>query len=370
MATPPLHITVTALSMPGDFRDIGHEIKMVKAALLYADTVTLASPKATILSAVGGLLFQPPNVRREAVRDIIAEQPNGRAALQAIQWLRGRPKGSLQPSEVLFLRKTEEDLRRAEEQMVTMIESLVSDASVGDLAEALDAKVLTLHPVGLDQETFTTDAMAEAVQELLLTVIGPAADTYPMFDDSAGDLARALINEGRVPGVRLERATQAGLAGRYIEQLEAFPDAEMSVILNARSQLATPLIRFRSGLGEMAARLKTTSLDPEFDTAADEAYRREIAPALDELRELAEERRLLPALRREATGRSAEATSRAVIALGVATMTGLADIAQYVAAVTAAVDIAAGVVVSRRAVDEKMKHNKFLWLYEAEGALR
>jgi len=264
MAAPLLHITVTALSMVGDFNDISHEVRLVKAALLYADHVTLASPKATLLSAIGGLLLQPRHERRKAVREIVSSQPDTKSVLDIVETLRRQPKGSLKPDHLIMLRKAEQALEHAEEQMMEIIERMVTNASVAQLAEALDAGVLTLDPMGLDQDSFTTEAMMAATQELLVTVVGPAANTFPLFDDSAGNLVRLMIKEGHVTGAKLLPATQAGLAARYIDQLEAFPNAEMSVVLEARTQLSAPLIRFRSGLSEMASSLSATPLDDGF----------------------------------------------------------------------------------------------------------
>jgi hypothetical protein len=45
-----LHVTVTALTALGEL-DLRHETQLVKAAVLYADRVTLASPKAVLLAS-------------------------------------------------------------------------------------------------------------------------------------------------------------------------------------------------------------------------------------------------------------------------------------------------------------------------------
>ena len=369
MTVPPLHITVAAFSMPGKFNDLSHEVRLVKAALLYADQVTLASPKATLVTAIGGLALQPMDLRREAIRSIVASTPNGKQALDVITTLRRQRRGSLTPGHLLVLRQAEEAFQRAEAGMTQVAEEMLSDESLPELSEAMAAGLLTLDPMGLDQPILTTEIIGEAVQKLLASVISPSSQTYPMFDDSAGGLMRAMVNDGAVDDVRLSRATQAGLAGRYIEQLEAFPDAEMSVILEARRTLAQPLTRFRSGLSEMASELGSTPIDQEFAAAADDAYRREIEPALEDLHDLAQQRRLLPALRREIVGQSASAGAKGAVAFAMATAAGLHGIAEIAAGVTAAADIAGAVAASRREAVAKMRENKFLWLYEAPTRL-
>jgi len=254
--------------------------------------------------------------------------------------------------------------------MLGIIRGMVSDPSVNELASAIDAGVLALDPLGLDQASFDTEALTLAAVNLLTNVVGPRADTYPLFDDSAGGMLRAMLREGHLPDARLAPATQAGLAGRYIDQLEAFPDARMQTVLEARDALASPLVRLRAGISAMAAQLETTPLDDEFGAVADDVYRREIAPELQELRELAEERRLLPALRRQVTEVQGGTVVKAALAIAATTVLHLSDFAQVAIASTAtAADIVGGAVSQRHGAAQSMAKNKFLWLYEAPKQL-
>src|SRR5690348_15062834 len=73
VASPPrpeVHITVAATTYLGEL-DLRHETQLVKAALLYADRVTLASPKALLLASAASLGLMGRRERLDAMAELV-----------------------------------------------------------------------------------------------------------------------------------------------------------------------------------------------------------------------------------------------------------------------------------------------------------
>lgn len=364
-----LDITVAAYTMGGDFSDVGHEVRLVKAALLYADHVTLASPKATMVATIAAIVGAPKDAQQELVRQLAASWSDTRGVMAEHDRLRRLKRGSRQRDDLIKLHLIEKALRETQEQIVGRIEDLLATPSLEELAIAVDEGSLHLDAMGLAEGDWGTASMVQKATELLTDLVGPVSTSLPMFDDSASGLVRSMLKEGLIPDAFLAPATEAGLAGRYIDQLEAFPEAPMAAILEARRVLARPLVGFRSGISSLAAELDVTPLNEAFGAAADDAYRRTVAPALLELKDLAEQSKLLPALRRRLATDQAGPVVSAMIGFAATTLAHLTDIASISAAGTAALTIAGGVLQDRRGAGEAMRRNKYLWLYEAPERL-
>jgi hypothetical protein len=88
------------------------------------------------------------------------------------------------------------------------------------------------------------------------------------------------------------RGRQAGAASGFLARLPTFPLASMDEIVDIRSELDRPLVRFRSEMVTVAQDLAVDAHSPEFGQAAEEQWIAKVRPALLELEELVEERRL------------------------------------------------------------------------------
>lgn len=363
---PELHITVVALTA-GRGLEMTDEVALVKAALLYADRVTLASPKAVLFASLASYLVAPPTERSEALMEIVAGLPDG-AGPVAI-WRALRQKKHRTAAEIIALKRMEKQLEASGLEMVAKIEEMLEEAKAGELARAMEEGVLKLDPLGADRvsEPFSTKAITEAVVTLIGQVLGPDSQSYPMFSQLTGGLARAMVREDKIAGADLAPATQAHVAGRFISALEAFPDASMDVVLDARGRLRGPLRRFRAGVTRLSRELRDISaLDPRFERASADLYREHVAPALQEMDELAREMGLLTALRR-ASPTAARDVAVATMALAVSTGAGVVDLATLAAGATG--DLIGRAALRQRQLRGQRDKNEFVFLYEAERAL-
>lgn len=195
----------------------------------------------------------------------------------------------------------------------------------------------------------------------------PGSPSHPLFDESVGGLARAMIEEGKLRVPHVAPARRAGVSGQLISGLEAFPAAEMDVLLEARQRLRAPLRRFRSGVSKLSREIESTPWDAEFAALVDELYIERVAPAIQEIDELARETDLRTALRHEAAGMGRDI---ALVGLAITQVHGLDALMQIAAtAMGAGADLVGRTLKRRRELDLAREKNEFVFLYEAEREL-
>lgn len=377
---PELHITVAApaplerldrrrttsdLTLRPPY-DIQHEMQLVKAALLYADRVALASYRVSWV-----LTWRQLDEARQ--RGDLAEVVRLLAALAGTRWTftsSEQPEGDRPPGRAQDLEGFESRVTSVVDRFRGRVESALGQASWQELRRAVESGALEIRPIGLLTEYgFNSGAVVGELIGLLADVLGPSSKTVPMLDERVSAILRAAGTTGLV-GTMPIAASEVGLAAHYIAQVPAFPEASIDVVLDARRELHGPLVRYRAAMAEFATALAAAPPDANFPLVADELYRREVAPKLQELQELAEERKLTSALQREvATGGSK--VVKASISFAAAAAASLPFVAQAaVAAAAVAAEVGGNIYARFREIDAVRRQNKLLWLYEAERVLR
>ena len=246
-----LHITIVAGSIHRDGAlDLSHETGLVKAALLYADRVTLADPKMMIIASMAGIVSGDLEQQRAAVLGMMDILPDGDATRAVYEELRLKKRKSVR--EMLVFRGFVERLDRGAGQAVAQVESMLDEAGAGELDEALRAGVVDLNHLGLNESDAGLANVTLWLADLISEIVAPSSPRYPMFDDATDGLLAAMIREGKAPGAALgHAATPAALESRLVGRLDAFPDAPMNAVLEAREVLRGPLTRLREAIAEM-----------------------------------------------------------------------------------------------------------------------
>jgi hypothetical protein len=358
-----LHITIVAGSITRHGAlDLSQETRLVKAALLYADRVTLANPTMMIIASMAGIIPGNLEHRRAAVLGMMDVLPDGAATRAVYEELRRKRRKSVR--EMLVLRGLVERLDRGAEQAVAQVESMLEEAGAGELDLALRAGVLDLNHLGLNESDAGLARVTLWLADLVVEIVAPTSPRYPMFDDAPAGLLAAMIREGRAPGARLGDATKPALASRLVGRLDAFPDAPMSAILEAREKLAAPLIHFRRAIATMQVELESIPLDEDFEGGVRDTYEKRVAPALEELEDVARQLRTATLLGREllaGTARTGDEAAISFITATVAELPGLAALALGIG-----LDVGASSVYKRRSeLKERQMENRLLFLYEA-----
>lgn len=383
---PTSHLEITVVTgAEGSGADLAREAEIVKAALLYADHVTLTSPKAALLQAAFDLLDGPERVRQDRLLELAAAlmDPHS-AALMAT--LKGRPGRPRTPAQIALDQQMRAHLRPHLGEVEKVIDGFRSAPGVSDVRRAQAAGALSLNTLGLQPVPTIIDSLmlasgdrkrgqsridiADRLLKEITRSVAPAATSYPMFDEQAGGLLGSMIEEGMLPGVDLKPATHAHLAGHLIGSLEAFPDAEVDEILDVRRALADPLIRFRGAVTAMTRDLDSTPLDARFAHSADEVYRERVAPELLALEESFREGRVREQLGRQVTAGAGLPGLKRAVAMGFAAYAVLPEItvmagAAGIGVADAMSDLAAAILKRRQELAGQRRTNKFLFLYEA-----
>lgn len=380
---PELHITVMT-GAEGDVFDLTPEIELVKAALLYADRVTLVSPKVAMLRATAGILESRGAGLGSRLADLMEPlmEPEQVRLLRMLRRKRGRQR----PAGLIVLEaKLFRDIAPQVSEVEGVIRGFTERANVAELERAQKAKLLVLDGLSLEPLPLLRDMIilrlsqgeqyesripiAERMTAKLVDAVGPAATTFPVFDQQVSRLLRAMIDDRRVEA-NLAPATHAGLAGHLVGTLEAFPGAPMDEVIDVRRALNDPLVRFRSAVTLMTRELEVSPLDATFPRHADDLYREHVAPALLELEENTREARLREQLVRQVTEGAGLTEIKAALTMTFAAYALLPDIGLAAAAgvlpgAAAALDITIAVGKRRRELEKERRTNKFLFLFEA-----
>lgn len=358
-----LHITIVAGSIHRDGAlDLSHETGLVKAALLYADRVTLADPKMMIIASMAGIVSGDLEQQRAAVLGMMDILPDGDATRAVYEELRLKKRKSVR--EMLVFRGFVERLDRGAGQAVAQVESMLDEAGAGELDEALRAGVVDLNHLGLNESDAGLANVTLWLADLISEIVAPSSPRYPMFDDATDGLLAAMIREGKAPGAALGHATPAALESRLVGRLDAFPDAPMNAVLEAREVLRGPLTRLREAIAEMQTDIERVPLDESFEQAVHERYESRVAPALQELEDVARQLRIEKLLGRDLRAGSSREGDEAAVSLTTATVAELPGLAAL--ALGVGLDVGDSSVYKRRSeLKERQKENRFVFLYEA-----
>lgn len=370
---PEVHVTVATMPRGDISGSLAHDAALVKAALLYADRVTLASPNAIMLAGVAGLTVPDSQDRRDALMGMASVLPGSEDAVAVYEDLKRR-RSKLSPVERIALMRMEKALKASGDEMAETVRGMLETAGMPELQRAMEAGVLGIHMLDLEDakpDEFST-TVTEGLVKVLAQAVSPKARTFPLFDDGAGGLVKSMVAEGLITDARTSRANEVGAAGQLIAQMEAFPCAEMDAVLDVRSQLRLPLIRFRAALARVSREIESPAWESaRFAEEVEDLYRHHVAPALADLEQAIQELGALPTLRRVASD-SKTLTSTSALLLSAAAGVGLAHLPHAVFGISGAASAvsAAAAEAERRSQQRRDREsNEFYFLYEADRQL-
>jgi len=354
-----LHVTVIALGMDG--LSLSRETEMAKAALLYADKVTIASPNAALLAAMASLTVGDKRQRMQTLSQLASVLPDGEAIPQVVEHLLAQKHPSRE--ELLMLRQLESSVA----QLEAVIETQLAEAGAGELSLAIASGLVDIDLLGLDEvrEVRDFDVVIERVVSLIETTVSRSSNSHPLFDGSSGDLLGAMLNEGKIKDAALGSARKISIASTLIASLEAFPNASMDVILDVRERLGDALIRFRVAVDDLSRETREVPSGPAFEAEVRRLYRVKVEPRMLEIRELLSELRAVPTLARVASAGVLPGALAFVVGAGL----GAADWVKLASIGGTASAAAAKEYLKRRDVQSSARRNEFYFLYAADVAM-
>lgn len=364
-------LSIVISTSPGAGITLAEEIRLAKPALLYGDKVTLYSPTAAMLLSVGHIAELDDDglmTFLEAVGPSLGPAaPTLFAQFRALATKRHRTRQELQA-----LGQMKRALRQMAMEIGERYEELLEDAGAAELIPAIEAGLVEIDPIVMDEHVGDDDILIKSYMDKLKSLL-VARTSYPLFDEDTGTLVRAAVGEGMfdLGATAKRRGKQAATATDYITRVPAFPGATIAEVLDIRSELAKPLVRFRSAVADLSREVEAAAHDEDFAAEVADLYVTEVEPVLLELREAVETNTYL----RQLLGKvSSDAKTfiagPAVLTLGLIGWTELsAVVAAGVTTGAAATAAAAEAAVAKRQGKREAERSQLFLLYQTQELL-
>ena len=267
---------ITAIPCPSNSKElnINEEIRLVKAALLYADKVLLISIIPIMFCSIPYWIEQFSKDREmqqkmESIKsDMVSE------ALRAAKEKKELKLDEIQEYlkdkninlESLLKEEFNRSLSRLSNIFLSAINEVTSKIGINKLDPAIKSGLLDIYTIGKSK-----------IPE----------KTYPLLDENALNLAKANIKESKlnIPDVDSEKIKQIGFVFDIFQRLPNFENATIDEILDIRKTLCKPLIRFRSAMIDMSDCIRFKPWDEGFYYDVEKLFYHRIEPAVLEIEE-------------------------------------------------------------------------------------
>jgi hypothetical protein len=370
------------------FPSLRNDVRLVKAALLYADEVELLGLAAGLVHSLG-LTPQSQRLTLRQMMELTDGVTGSKTLTPAHRQLlllteRLNKSGAALPAHVSEgLRDIETVEAEARRLLSEGQRDVIDSTGADELVPALQAGVVSVASVGGDLESAlmaatgrrdnaeTTKEVAQWVHEVRLRMIDHR--TRLLLDEQSEDHVRALLAEGVIPAdqVGLRLASKAAIGAGFVARLPSFPHVRMDELIDFRRELGAPLIRYRSAVSRFSRQLPSlasTALQP----GVSELWETEVSPAVLEINELLHEHTFMKEAAR-AVGQSVGVYAAAGASIWVG-LGATSEVDRLVAAAIAAapkgaqtaVDTTMGVWEAKRAA---RKHELF-YLHSIEDSMR
>ena len=382
----PFHITVGTSIEPGGKPDLKHDLRLLKAALLYGDKVKLCSLGSSLVMhlaqyrkltsdeiiQVATMLFQnyvdsssDENVQRVSpLIPILGE-------LQRNRKLKRELKSRYPYEVVLQIHKLDKEFGNLVKGIVPAfdkgIDKITGGVKLNELELAVDSGLIEFQSINPDSNNIGQDyfdIIANAIQ---------SDQTYPLLDNPTGRLVDAAIKEGMidVSEISVARARGVGLASDSLQNLPLFDNASVDEVISIRRELEKPLIRFRSSMIEFSAEINSATWDRDFPLECETVFHRKVRPAILEIEESVRDNRRLRVYR-ETFVKEKGIMALSSLGLIVASSSGLIDtVSQFLSA--SAPPLAWIIMESERQIQEHSKlieRNQLYFYYKSGQLLR
>jgi hypothetical protein len=387
-------LNVAIATTPSSGLSVAKDTRLVRESILYADRIILYSPVATMLSAAAKLAdaddmdlleltkqaLATPTYRRNGeldpleVTDAMMAAVSRRriqshdnetiAGIETIQQLiHTRPRD---PRIRMLVHQMRQQLEPIRGELERIVERLLEDAGASDLAAAIEAGILEVHPLGIDKDAVTAEMLDVWMDEL--TQLLTTSNYFPLLDPEATGLVRAMIAEGKISpsALSIRRGGEATTATSLVGYLPTFPALPIDELLDLRAVLSAPIARFRGAVSELVDSFAIRPFDEDFSREVEHSWLVSVEPALVEIREdLANAgflRTSAAVMGRDVKALAMEAGG--AIAFGVANWT---DLSAWIAAAAAlalpSAHLSAAALVESRSLRREAMTNKFFLLH-------
>lgn len=278
-----------------DLISIEQDMIYIKSALLYSDTITLASPVASLYFQ----LTDNANDRNEKSLYHLIEKviplcqkadPELCVNIEDVyeelgELIRSGQYNSL-PMNIRY------SIKKTLQEFSNMIKEVMTQNLGKENCETLK-RLIKLKKVRLYKFQNSINNDDDYAIEFYDVLKKSVCDkkTFPLFDKLSNDLIKAAINDGIITlnDINEFGTKHAKLANELIITLPSFEYATVDEILDIRKELNNPLVRFRNKLLSFDNEIQSMPWDDDFRLECMKLYQQEVAPAILEIDELTRE---------------------------------------------------------------------------------
>lgn len=275
------------------------DIRMTKAALLYADKVKLCRAHySTWIYALEGRDMSVEDMIKqtyefeEMIPHLFADKAEVLTALMQNRAARESLRSQNPTPADLALREEKKKIGASHfEELKNRFGTLDLEGAQTEFDSAIKAGLLEIHRfhvmetenIGAAHLRGTFKESVEKIADEFTAVIMQAVSdrtTYPLFDDGPARIVNAGLEAESISPTRIARAKQSQLAADLLGRLPLFDAASMNEILDIRRELENHTVRFRAAIMKYAETIQNASWNQEFIEEAEELIHREIEPAV------------------------------------------------------------------------------------------
>jgi hypothetical protein len=277
------HITVGA--SPNGSVDLRPEIRLLKAALLYADKVKFCSISSVFILS---LIQSFGDIGEDDLWSLLLELDQFRSLKPIVdRYQILRSKKLLQGAEIHEFDQLRLQLNKIFEVSKPLfqeyVHKLAIDAGADGLISAIDSKLVEI-------QNFHNTNIKEWVAEFF-DVVGNAVlakETYPLFDGGTGELINFAFREGKLNPSTLSKSKskQAGLSSDLLRRLPLFDQASIDEIMDIRRELDKPLVNFRAAIMKFSEEIENESWKEEFPQESEQVFRKYVEPSILEIEDI------------------------------------------------------------------------------------
>lgn len=368
-----------------------HEAELVKAAVLYADSVELLSPTHQMVRSLGEFAEGPaqnlfhlmdslddhtlealgldnPAATRGVLGPLAKLDPQALRALSQVA-----PDGAVLAEFADKIAEFRSHIDGSMKDLRTTVEGMRQDSGVAEVDIAVRRGVVRIND-RLPLDATSDDQFRALRAEIDRYLRDP--QTLVVLDNQMASLTSALINDGLLkPASRaIANAGEAAVGTGLIARLPAFPAAPIDELLDLRADLSDPLVRYRRAASELRGRLLGGPFDADIEGEIDSIWRTQVAPELLTIREAMADHGLVQEMLR-LVGTSPKQFAGGVFSSGLAVYFGaVGSVEQAVGAGLAALAVG-GPPVVKRALERSerltpVKQNDLFYLYELDRRTR
>ena len=328
---------MTVGTHPSGKVDLVRDLRLIKAAILYSDRAELYSLTTALLLAWETIEQYTLSERLQFLTKVIPFISSSREGREIIKFLRQHKRELSKPP-------FKQTFEKSWNAILEAGNDIAEQARLSEIHRAIDSGRIDVHRFyGLTNRKMSMEHLADflalvsdkpsaklrgpqierrqdaVINEFVEGVLGAVTDgqTHPLFDAGVGALVDAAAREGKIDVSQAAsiRGKHTALAGHLLTKLPLFDAASVDEVLDIRSDLDKPLVKFRQSMLRYSDMVRTAAWERGFSEEAEIIFHREVAPAVQEIEDAVKGNAFLASLARGAVDRPLVAPAGGALSL-------------------------------------------------------